>query len=70
MCIRDRIIIGTFIFAAIGTPSTDPFSLLFLALPMLALFLLAEVIARLVDRARGRGEHATDQWADDEVSTL
>ena len=34
---------------------TDPFSMLFLAIPMLVLFLIAEIIARLVDRARGRG---------------
>jgi sec-independent protein translocase protein TatC len=67
---RPWIIIGTFIFAAVGTPSTDPFSMLFLAIPMLVLFLVAEVIARFVDRARGRGEHSTDRWADDEASAL
>jgi sec-independent protein translocase protein TatC len=67
---RPWIIIGTFVFAAVGTPSTDPFSMLFLAIPMLVLFLIAEVIARLVDRARGRGRSSTDQWADDEVSPL
>jgi sec-independent protein translocase protein TatC len=67
---RPWIIIGTFVFAAVGTPSTDPFSMLFLAIPMLVLFLLAEVIARLVDRARGRNRDSTDQWADDEVSPL
>ena len=44
--------------------------MLFLAIPMLVLFLLAEVIARLVDRARGRGRDSTEQWADDEVSPL
>ena len=49
------IVIGTFVFAAVATPSTDPFSMLFLAVPMLVLFLIAEVIARLVDRRRGRG---------------
>ena len=53
---RPWIIICTFVFAAVGTPSTDPFSMLFLAVPMLVLFLIAEVIARLVDRARGRGQ--------------
>ncbi len=67
---RPWIIIGTFVFAAVGTPSTDPFSMLFLAVPMLVLFLIAEVIARLVDRARGRDRDSTDQWADDEVSQL
>jgi sec-independent protein translocase protein TatC len=67
---RPWIIIGTFVFAAVGTPSTDPFSMLFLAIPMLVLFLLAELIARVVDRARGRGRDSTEQWADDEVSSL
>jgi sec-independent protein translocase protein TatC len=67
---RPWIVIGTFVFAAVATPSTDPFSMLMLAIPMLFLFFLAEVIARLVDRARGRGEGGTDQWADDEVSEL
>ena len=67
---RPWIIIFTFVFAAVATPSTDPFSMLFLAVPMLILFLIAEVIARTVDRARGRGRDSTDQWADDEVSPL
>jgi sec-independent protein translocase protein TatC len=67
---RPWIVIGTFVFAAVATPSTDPFSMLMLAVPMLILFLLAEFAARFADRVRGRGEHATDQWADDEVSPL
>jgi len=52
---RSWIIVGTFIFAAVATPSTDPISMLFLAVPMTVLFLLSEVIARLVDRRRHRG---------------
>jgi len=67
---RPWIILGTFVFAAVATPSTDPFSMLMLALPMLVLFLVAEAIARTVDRARGRGAHSTDQWDDDEASPL
>jgi sec-independent protein translocase protein TatC len=67
---RPWIIILTFVFAAVATPSTDPFSMLMLAIPMLVLFFIAEVIARLVDRARGRGESSTDQWDDDQVSAL
>jgi len=67
---RPWIILATFVFAAVATPSTDPFSMLMLALPMLVLFLVAEAIARSVDRARGRRRTSTDQWADDEVSPL
>jgi sec-independent protein translocase protein TatC len=65
---RPWIILGTFVFAAVATPSTDPISMLLLAGPMLALFLLSEVIARVVDRRRGRA--SGPQWADDEASTL
>jgi len=67
---RPWIVLGTFIFAAVATPSTDPFSMLMLALPMLVLFFIAEAIARAVDRARGRGANRTDQWSDDELSPL
>jgi sec-independent protein translocase protein TatC len=65
---RPWIVLGTFIFAAVATPSTDPISMLFLALPMLVLFLVSELIARLVDRRRARTD--SDEWADDEVSPL
>ncbi|GAA1973556.1 twin-arginine translocase subunit TatC [Nocardioides panacihumi] len=67
---RPWIIMGTMVFAAVATPSTDPFSMLMLAVPMLILFGIAEVIARTVDRARGRRRESTDQWGDDEVSPL
>ncbi len=67
---RPWIIIGTMVFAAVATPSTDPFSMLMLAIPMLILFLISEVIARVSDRIRGRGAHRTDRWADDETSQI
>lgn len=67
---RPWIVIGTFVFAAVATPSTDPFSMLMLALPMLVLFFIAEIVARIADRARGRNEAGTDQYDDDEVSPL
>ena len=66
---RPWIVIGTFVFAAVATPSTDPFSMLFLAIPMLVLFLVAEIIARFVDRRRGRNDPLS-QVSDDEVSPL
>lgn len=47
---RPYIIFATFIFGAAATPSTDPFSMLALALPMAVLYLAAELIARLHDR--------------------
>ena len=65
---RAWIIMGTFVFAAVATPSTDPFSMTMLAVPMLVLFIVAEVIARAVDRSRGRND--TARWADDEMSEI
>jgi len=69
---RPWIVLGTFVFAAVATPSTDPFAMLVLALTMLPLFLLAEAIARIVDRRRGRGRESvsTDAWGDDTASPL
>jgi sec-independent protein translocase protein TatC len=65
---RAWIILGTFVFAAVATPSTDPISMLFLALPMTLLFMLSEVIARFIDRRRGI--HDYEAWSDDEQSEL
>jgi sec-independent protein translocase protein TatC len=66
---RPWIVLGTFVFAAIATPSTDPFSMLMLAVPMTVLFLVSEAIARVVDRRR-RVADPTLGWADDEPSAL
>jgi sec-independent protein translocase protein TatC len=49
---RPWIIVGTFIFAAIATPSADPFTMTFMAVPMVVLFLISEQIARFNDRRR------------------
>jgi sec-independent protein translocase protein TatC len=51
---RTLVIFGTFVFGAVATPSTDPFSMLALALPMSLLFLAAEVIAHILDRRKSR----------------
>jgi len=67
---RPWIVIGVFVFAAVATPSTDPFSMLMLAIPLQILFIVAEIVARIVDRARGRHDNRTDQWSDDEVSPI
>jgi sec-independent protein translocase protein TatC len=65
---RPWIVVGTFVFAAVATPSTDPFSMLMLAIPMLVLFAISEVIARVVDRRRARPSYAA--FDDDEVSPI
>jgi sec-independent protein translocase protein TatC len=65
---RPWIVLGTFIFAAVATPSTDPYSMLMLAIPMLVLVVASEVIARLLDHRRGR--RPEEEWDDDAVSPL
>lgn len=49
---RPWFVIGIFVFAAVATPSTDPFTMLFLALPMCFLVALSEVIARILDKRK------------------
>ncbi len=68
---RSWIIFGTFIFAAVATPSTDPITMLMLATPMTVLFLISEQIARFVDRRRGRaGTSDYAEYDDDEASPI
>ncbi|RYU11564.1 twin-arginine translocase subunit TatC [Nocardioides iriomotensis] len=67
---RPWIVLGTFVFAAVATPSTDPFSMIFLAVPMSVLFLLSELVARGVDRRRARSGGRLAMLDDDERSEL
>jgi sec-independent protein translocase protein TatC len=66
---RRWIVLLAFIFAAVATPSADPFSMLALAIPMTLLFLASEGIAHLVDRRRAR-RRGLEGLADDEMSPL
>jgi len=68
--IRPWLVLGSFVFAAVATPSTDPISMLFLAVPMTFLFLVAELVSRLIDRVRSRKRAAASPWADDELSPI
>jgi len=55
---------GVFIFAAVATPTGDPWTMMALATPMLVLLFIAFGIAWLNDRRRRRrGE--LDDWGDD-----
>jgi sec-independent protein translocase protein TatC len=65
---RPWIIISIFIFAAIATPTTDPLTMVFLALPMTILYFISEIIAKLTDRKRAKA--AGDELDDDELSPL
>ena len=53
---RPWTIVGIFVFAAIATPSTDPLTMCFLALPMTVLYLISELIARFTDRRRAKSD--------------
>jgi sec-independent protein translocase protein TatC len=51
---RPYIILVIFVFAAVATPSGDPFTMCLLAIPMCLLFFIAEVICRINDKRRAR----------------
>lgn len=66
---RPWIIVFIFVFAAVATPSADPFTMTFMAVPMVLLFLIAEQIARFNDRRRAR-QAPYAGLSPDEVSPL
>jgi len=65
---RPWIIVGTFVFAAVATPSADPFTMTFMAVPMVVLFLVSEVIARANDRRRAK--RLSEALSPDEASVI
>jgi sec-independent protein translocase protein TatC len=66
---RPWIIIGIFVFAAVATPSTDPFTMTIMAVPMAVLYGISEVLARVHDRRKAeRGPNAG--LSPDEASPL
>jgi sec-independent protein translocase protein TatC len=62
----------TLVFAAVITPTQDPFTMLLMAVPMIALFEGAIQIARVVDKRRARraAVEGFHDVADDEASPL
>jgi sec-independent protein translocase protein TatC len=66
------VVFGIFGFAAVATPSQDPFTMLALALPMCLLFGIALGVAFLHDRRAARRAAASPyaHLADDELSPL
>jgi sec-independent protein translocase protein TatC len=49
-----QVILGSFVFAAVATPSGDPYTMTALAVPLLVLYYTAAVLALLTDRRRRR----------------
>jgi sec-independent protein translocase protein TatC len=66
---RPWIVIGTFIFAAVATPSADPFTMTLMAVPMVLLFFASEAIARFNDRRRAR-RNPNSGLGPDELSSI
>ncbi|MFW6599857.1 twin-arginine translocase subunit TatC [Propionibacteriaceae bacterium Y2011] len=62
---RPFIIFGAFLFAAVATPSTDPFSMIALALPLTILMMITEQIAKWNEKRLGR--NSDDPLARDKV---
>jgi sec-independent protein translocase protein TatC len=67
---RRLMIFGVFAFAAVATPSPDPFSMLLLAVPCVILVELAEVFAWANDRRRARRPSMYAGLDDDEISPI
>jgi sec-independent protein translocase protein TatC len=65
-----QIVFGVFLFAAVATPTGDPFTMTALALPLCLLILLAYIVCRIHDARRSRPDIDYDELADDQVSPL
>lgn len=62
---RKYVIFGTVVFAAVATPSTDPFSMLALCVPMALLYFVAERITIVLDKRKGITKEKAAEWAID-----
>lgn len=62
---RKFVVFGSVVLAAVATPTTDPFSMMALALPVTGMFLVAEVVCRVWDKRRGITEETAAEYAID-----
>lgn len=67
---RRGMIIGIFAGSALLTPSQDPFTFCFMAVPIYLLYELCILVARVVERRRPRVGEDYSALADDETSPL
>ena len=66
------LVMGVFVFAAVATPTGDPWNMTLLAAPLLALVAVATGICLINDRRRSRrlATEGFGQWDDDEASLI
>ncbi len=66
------VILGSFVFGAVATPSGDPLGMTFVAIPMMLLSLVALGITFLNDRRKARKSNrtGTQQWDDGKQSPI
>ena len=62
---RKGVVFGSVVLAAIATPTTDPFSMLALAIPVTGMFFIAEFICRIWDKKRGISEEFVAEFVVD-----
>lgn len=62
---RKGVIFGAVVLAAVATPTTDPFSMLALFVPITAMFFIAEIICRVWDKKRGISEEQAAEFVID-----
>lgn len=69
---RRAMYFGLSVFAAVVTPSQDPFTFLAMWIPLCLFYEVVIVFGRIRDRARRDrvGAESTDNWADDDTSPL
>ena len=59
-----------FVFAAVATPTPDPFTMFLLAIPLAILYFAALGVATIIDRRRAKDKPEWSDVADDQASAL
>jgi sec-independent protein translocase protein TatC len=66
---RGYVILGLAVVAAVATPTPDPVTMLVAMAPLLVLFELSVLLARIFERRRAREPEPEERWdLDDDLS--